>query len=96
MDQHAADSEHQFPGCRRNFAATPHEVTLTVVRQLQAMITNQIDEITAEGKLPDLPSPDSIAKSIQKELRSIFLGEYEDLETPAYTVIERNEEFEIR
>ncbi len=62
----------------------------------QAFVTNQLDEISATGKFPDLPGPDEVAKTLSKELRNVFSSTPEDLETPDYTVVSKTPNYEIR
>ena len=59
-------------------------------------MTNQLDELSATGKFPDLPNPTDLAKTVSKELRNVFSSTPEDLESPEYTVVKTTAEYEIR
>ncbi|KAJ1475915.1 regulatory factor, effector binding domain-containing protein, partial [Baffinella frigidus] len=65
----------------------------TVVEGLR----KQLDDATSDGRFPSLSSlslPD--LQEIQMEIRNIFQSMPEGLETPAYSVLESTEHFEIR
>lgn len=63
-----------------------------VASTVSSGLVKLLDDLTADGKLPSPPSPADIAA----EVKQIFESTPQDLETPAYTVLERTSEFEIR
>lgn len=65
------------------------------LKNLQNFLSETIDEVSAEGKFPQLLKPEELAKSLQQEARGIFLGEINE-EQPFYTVVKTTEEYEIR
>mmetsp|Transcript_49393 Transcript_49393/g.120557 ORF Transcript_49393/g.120557 Transcript_49393/m.120557 type:complete len:433 (-) Transcript_49393:195-1493(-) len=66
------------------------------LQELQKTVTSTIDDLSADGKFPELPSVEEIRKTIRQEARAAIFGELSELEQPMYAVVSTTPEYEIR
>jgi len=70
----------------------PAPVTNSGGTSLTSTVSKLLDDLTANGQLPSLPSFDDVAG----EVKQIFESTPLDLETPAYTLLTCTSDYEIR
>ena len=87
------DTLPQLQELAGEFAQNPQQQLLRSGSAAGSSLVKLLDDLTAEGKLPPLPSPEDVVG----EARQLFDSGAEALETPAYAVQARSsEDFEIR
>ena len=89
------DTLPQLQELAGELAQNPQQQLLRSGSAAGSSLVKLLDDLTAEGKLPPLPSPEDVAG----EARQLFDSGAEALETPAYTIqaeSSSDEDFEIR
>ena len=87
------DTLPQLQDLAGEFAQNPQQQLLRTGSAAGSSLVKLLDDLTAEGKLPPLPTPEDVAG----EARQLFDSGAEALETPAYTIQAGSlEDFEIR